>query len=198
MTTVLASVAVTDRTGAFGFAAFATPPRLGLVSANRFQLKSTSSMSRTRPLTGGRLWNFTLGRSFKEIWRRSGENSQDSATSGMISLSLGGPKWPIFTATSRRFASSWKLETPLTLRLGSRLPSPVPLRLSVPPRLACLVVSTGCESSPEASLAAPGDAWFPLLLPPPPHAARIDAPATVAPDTDSARRRPVRFPSRLQ
>ena len=47
----------------------------------RFQLKSTSSASTARPLTGATGWNLTPGRSLKVIVSRSGEVSQDWAMS---------------------------------------------------------------------------------------------------------------------
>ena len=52
--TVLLSGAVSETIGASGFTALAIAARLGLVSANRFQLNTTSSTSSTLPLTGGR------------------------------------------------------------------------------------------------------------------------------------------------
>src|SRR3954447_26190160 len=89
MTTVRASGAVIETTGAAGLTSLTRSKRLVPVAFQRFQENRTSWASRLRPLSGAWVGGVpTLGRIFRVKVVLSGENSHDSAISGSIVPSL--------------------------------------------------------------------------------------------------------------
>src|ERR1041384_7997604 len=81
-TTVRASGAVMDMTGAAGLTSFTRSKRLVPLAFQRFQEKRTSWASRLRPLSGAWVGGVpTLERIFIVSVVLSGENSHDSAIS---------------------------------------------------------------------------------------------------------------------